>query len=90
MEGLDQDVVRPSSASRLDGRRAVVGSHHEHRDRGQAGLGTELGADGIAVNAGHLDIEQHQIGPDGNGLGERVGAVSGGDDLVAFQPQVNF
>ena len=52
VEGLDQEVVRPSPASRLKVGRGVVGGHDEHRDRGQAGIGTDLCADGIAVDAG--------------------------------------
>jgi hypothetical protein len=74
--------------SRLNLRRAVVGGHDEYRDGGQTSIGTDPGADGVAVDAGHADIEQHQVGPDGNGLGQRIGAILGGDDFEAFQPQV--
>jgi hypothetical protein len=90
VEGLDQEVVRPSPASRLTVGRGVVGAHDEHRDRGQAGIGTDPRADGVAVDAGHQDVKHHQVGPDGHGLGERAGAVPGGDDLEAFQAEVDF
>jgi hypothetical protein len=90
VEGLDQEVVRPSPASRLHVRRGIVGGHDDHPDSGQAGIGTDPRADGVAVDAGHLDVKHHQVGLDVGGLRERVGAVPGGDDLEAFQPQVDL
>jgi hypothetical protein len=77
-------------ASRLDVHRGIVGGHDDHRDSGQAGIGTDPRADGVAVDAGHQDVKHHQVGLDVGDLRERVGAVPGGDDLETFQPQVDL
>jgi hypothetical protein len=89
-KGLTKKSSAPArrAASRSTG--GVVGRHDEYRDGGQAGIGTDPGADGVAVDAGHLDVKHDQVGPDGNSLGERVGAVPSGDDLKAFQAEVEF
>src|SRR5215216_1294414 len=89
-KGLTKKSSAPTRRAAWEVRRAVVGGHDDHPDRGQAGIRADPGADGVAVDAGHLDIEQHQVGPDGYNLRERVGVVPGGDDLEALQPQVDL
>jgi hypothetical protein len=73
VERLDQEVVRANPARRLHIGRDVVAGHHDPRDGGQGRIRTDPRADRVAVEAGHQDIEQHQVGPDGNGLASTSG-----------------
>mmetsp|Transcript_96403 Transcript_96403/g.267937 ORF Transcript_96403/g.267937 Transcript_96403/m.267937 type:complete len:444 (-) Transcript_96403:2455-3786(-) len=42
--------------------RVVLGGDEDHRDRPQQRVGLQFGAEFMAVHAGHLHVEQHQVG----------------------------
>lgn len=59
---------------------------HDHRQVGQ--LPPDPAADLEAVDAGHHEVEDHEIGALGGDRGEAVGAVGGQLDLAAGLLQV--
>ena len=81
------DVVVGPQPHGVDGRfEAAVGGHHDDHDLLIVFL--DLFQDLNAVDARHLDIEQHQIGLFLPNQAQRLFAVTGGNDLVALLLQI--
>ncbi len=72
-EGLDQVVVGPGVQPGHAVTDRVTGRQHEDRRR-VTGAADAAGG-GEAVHAGHLDVQDHQVGPVGGRLLQGVGAV---------------
>ena len=61
------------------------------QDDGNGGGGGQMVeefADGEAVHFGQHEVEDDEVGKRGTGLIEGFAAIGGGDDIVAFRPQV--
>ena len=78
------DEIEGAEARRLDrGLDRAVTGHHHHR-AAVGGAGRPLAQQRDAVDVGHPDVEQHQVGRLPRARGARLGGVGGDIDLVAF------
>jgi hypothetical protein len=87
VDGLAQEVV----GARLDPLHTLLGGierrHHDDRQHRRCGVLPDLAADVVAAHPRHHDVEQHDPRPVFLDLGERLGAVRGGDDVVSLDRQ---
>src|SRR4030095_5377770 len=67
--------------------RRIERRHHDDRQHRRDGVLADLPADVVAAHARHHDVEQDQPRPALLDPGERLGAVGGGDDVVALDRQ---
>ena len=83
LEGLGE-VVDAAGGEAAD---LVVGiaeaGEEDDGDLAEGGVGLEPGADLVAVHAGHVDVEEDEVGRDAGGGGEGLGAAGDGGDGVA-------
>jgi hypothetical protein len=63
VERLGDEVRGAGVEGVLDGLAVVVRGHHQHRQGAAPGPGAQPAAEGQAAHAGHLEIEQDQVGP---------------------------
>ena len=63
-----------------------MAAHHDHR-HGEHGAGTPLLQQRDAVDVGHPDVEQHEIGAEALAGGACLGGVLGHLDRMAFVGQ---
>ena len=86
VEGLRDEVVR-AGLDRLRLLLADARRDHDHRQHRGVVVRAEVGADGVAVEAGHHHVEEDQVGFLGRDELERLQAVARGHDLVAARDQ---
>ena len=78
------DEVEGAEARRLDrGLDRAVAGHHDHRTA-IGGAGRPLAQQRDAVDVGHPDVEQHEVGHLAGARGARLRGVGGDVDVVAF------
>jgi hypothetical protein len=59
-----------------------LGREHQDRNGGEEGIGAQTASDLKAVEVGHHDVEQDQVGAITGGLAQGLGAVNGRHDRI--------
>jgi hypothetical protein len=69
---------------------ALLGApgHHDDRDAARLGVLLQPAADFPAVEVGHHDVQQDEVGPGLAGLLDGIGAATGHQDVVPFLVEV--
>ena len=65
VRGLDDEVRRPGLVGPLDGRQVVQPGHHADGDLARLRVAVQLPAERDAVDAGEIDVEEDDVGPEG-------------------------
>src|SRR5512145_454991 len=86
-ERLGEVVLGADDAAAGTIEQAVLGRKHDHRDGAEDLVVLDQRAGLVAVQAGHHDVDEDDVGLVVGDLGERVEAVDGREDLAALLRQ---